>query len=391
MKLVFATEARFTKDVEGNIYGNAAFGQDLWDRYLCAFSEILIVARVLTVDKYKGDLQFISLSNNVKFADLPYFVGSTEFFLKQCIIRTIIKKLVNDNKESCFICRVPGLIGSLVISELNKVQKPYAVEVVGDPWEVFAPGGVRHMFRPFIRLASTFKLKQNVKNADAALYVTKRTLQKKYPSRKAKFTTFASDVKLNETIFTNKPKILRNKVSYQIISIGSLEQMYKSPDVVLKAIKQLNDKGISCSLTWLGGGAFQKPMELMAQKLGIDDVVNFKGDVDMNEVQMELLNSDLFVLASKTEGLPRVIIEAMAAGLPCVATRVGGIPELLDEEVLVKKNSVDELFKKIKKILTDQDFYNKQAKRNFDEAKNFTGDILSKRRNSFYKYIVNNL
>lgn len=391
MKLVFATEARFIKDVEGNIYGNAAFGQDLWDRYLCVFSEIIIVARVLTVDKYKGDLQFISLNNNVKFAELPYYIGSTEYFLKQFRIRKIIKKLVNDNKESCFICRVPGTIGSLVISELNKVHKPYAVEVVGDPWEVFAPGSVRHMFRPFIRLVSTFKLKQNVKNADAALYVTKRNLQKKYPSRKAKYTISASNVKLNETFFTNKPKILENKVSYQIISIGSLEQMYKSPDVVLKAIKQLNDEGISCSLTWLGGGAFQKPMELMAQKLGVNEVVNFKGDVDKNEVQMELLNSDLFVLASKTEGLPRVIIEAMAAGLPCVATRVGGIPELLDEEVLVTKNSVDELFKKIKKILTDQDFYNKQAKRNLDEAKNFTEDILSEQRNSFYKYIVNNL
>ena len=390
-KLVFVTEARFIKDLDGNIYGNAAFGQDLWDRYLSYFSEILIVSRVLTVDKYQGELRKLSLRNNVTFVALPYYIGSTEYFLKQFKIRRIIKKLVNDNLESRFICRVPGNIGNMLISELNKVQKSYAVEVVGDPWDVFAPGGVKHLLRPFIRIASTLNLKKNVKNAYAVLYVTKQTLQKRYPTQKAKFSNYASDIILYDKNIIRTAKSIEKKISYQIISIGSLDQMYKSPDVVLKAIRKLNDEGINCSLTWLGGGKFQKPMELMAKELGIGKFVNFKGNVDKNEVQFELSNSDLFVLASKTEGLPRVVIEAMAAGLPCIATRVGGIPELLDEEVLVTKNSVDELSKKIKKILTDQDFYNKQAMRNLDEAKDYTEDILSERRNSFYKYIVDNL
>ena len=391
MRLIFATEARFVKDAEGKIYGNAAFDEKLWERYLNVFTEVFVVARVLFVHNYTGNLKYISLNKNVKVVELPYFIGLKEFILKFFQTRNLIKQLVIDNMEARFICRVPGNIGSIVASELNKVKKAYAIEVVGDPWDVFAPGSIRHIFLPFIRIASMLKLKQVVKNATAVLYVTNYTLQKRYPARKAKFTTFASNVQLDKSNLSKYPKTLQIKKFYQIISIGSLDQMYKSPDVVLKAIRKLNDEGINCSLTWLGGGKFQKPMELMAIELGIGKFVNFKGNVDKNEVQFGLSNSDLFVLASKTEGLPRVVIEAMAEGLPCIATRVGGIPELLDEEVLVTKNSVDELSKKIKKILTDQDFYNKQAMRNLDEAKDYTEDILSERRNSFYKYIVDNL
>lgn len=391
MKLIFATEARFVKDAEGNFYGFAAFDQDLWDRYLNVFSEIMVVARVLTVGNYTGEFQCISLNDHIKFVELPYVIGPKEYLLKRKQLRKIIKQLVNENKESRFICRIPGSIGSMVISELNKIKKPYAVEVVGDPWDVFAPGGVRHLFRPLIRIGSTLNLKRNVKNATAVLYVTKNTLQKRYPARKAKFSTFASNVKLEETNVVKVPKSLEKKDTYQIISIGSLSQMYKSPDLVLKTIKKLNDEGITCFLTWLGGGSFQSPMQLFANELGIAHLVSFKGDVDKEEVRTYLLNSDLFVLASKTEGLPRVIIEAMAVGLPCIGTRVGGIPELLDEEVLVAKNNMEELVTKMKEILTDKDFYNQQAKRNLKESENYTEVILSERRNQYYNYILNHL
>lgn len=391
MKLIFATEARFVKDAEGNFYGFAAFDQELWDRYLNVFSEIRIVARVLTVDKYSGDFECITLNDHVKFVELPYVIGLKEYFLKRKQIKKVIKKLVSDNKEERFICRIPGSIGSMVISELNNIQKPYAVEVVGDPWEVFAPGGVRHLFRPLIRIGSTLNLKQNVKNASTVLYVTKNTLQKRYPSRNAKFTTFASNVKLEETNVVKVPKSLKKKDTYQIISIGSLSQMYKSPDIVLKTIKQLNDEGITCYLTWLGGGVFLKSMQSLANELGIAHLVNFKGDVSKEEVRADLLHSDLFVLASKTEGLPRVIIEAMSAGLPCIGTRVGGIPELLDEEVLVAKNNENELAAKMNKLLTDREFYNWQAKRNLKESENYTETILSERRNQYYNYILNYL
>lgn len=391
MRLIFITEARFIKDAKGNIYGDASYNQDLWERYLNAFTEIFVVARVITVDDYTGDLRCISSMRRVTFVELPYFIGLKQYFLAKRHLQKKIGQLVNELKEAYFICRIPGTIGSLVIAELNKLHKPFAVEVVGDPWDVFAPGGVSHFLRRFIRIKTTLELKHNVKNANAVLYVTKNTLQKRYPATNAKFSTFASNVKLEEENVSKSPKFFEKKDIHHIISVGSLAQMYKSPDVVLKAVKQLHNEGISCFLTWLGGGTFLEPMKSLAGELKIAHLVNFKGDVNKGEVQKVLSKSDLFVLASKTEGLPRAVIEAMAAGLPCIGSKVGGIPELLDEKVLVPKGDVEKLAEKIKELLTNEDFYNQQAARNLEEAKNYTETILSERRNQFYNYIVNNL
>lgn len=391
MKLVFTTEARFTKDAQGNIYGNDSYNQNLWDRYLEVFKEVNVVARVNLVDNYRGDESLIILKDSVNFIEIPYYIGLKQYFWKRRILKKTIKQLTRKLQESYFICRVPGRIGDLFISELNKIKKPYAVEVVGDPWDVFAPGGISNFFRPILRIVNTLNLKSNVKNSAAALFVTRYTLQKRYPTKKMIFSTSASDVILGASEINIIPKVYKKKNIYEIISVGSLSQMYKSPDIVLKAIKQLNDEGISCFLTWLGGGIYLNTMQKLANELNISHLVSFEGDVSKDDVNKKLLSSDLFILASKTEGLPRVVIEAMAVGLPCIGTRVGGIPELLDEEVLVPRGSVKQLACKMKDVLLNPDLYNRQAERNLKEAANFTESILSKRRNEFYNFIVNNL
>ena len=60
----------------------------------------------------------------------------------------------------------------------EKNGMPYGVEVVGDPWDVFAPGAVRHPLRVYFRYRGTHDLKQTVAQANAALYVTEYQLQK---------------------------------------------------------------------------------------------------------------------------------------------------------------------------------------------------------------------
>ena len=97
MRLIFATEARFVKDAEGKIYGNAAFDEKLWERYLNVFTEVFVVARVLFVHNYTGNLKYISLNKNVKVVELPYFIGLKEFILKFFQTRNLIKQLVIDN------------------------------------------------------------------------------------------------------------------------------------------------------------------------------------------------------------------------------------------------------------------------------------------------------
>ena len=86
---------------------------------------------------------------------------------------------------------------------LAKNSIEYACEVVGDPWDVYAPGAVNHPLRPIFRLVFTYKLKRQVKRAKQVLYVTENHLQKRYPALNATFVTNASNVQINDDIFKN--------------------------------------------------------------------------------------------------------------------------------------------------------------------------------------------
>lgn len=390
MNLVFITEARFIKNSSG-VYGDVAFSKDLWTRYLDVFDEIFVVARV----KYNGQSveegKVLSSREKVHFIELPYYIGLKSFLKVAKQVKLILKRTVSQHLSDRFICRVPGVLGRITINELNKVNKKYALEVVGDPWDVFAPGAVKTAFRPIIRIKSYIELRKIVADASAVLYVTEKTLQQRYPANQAGFTTNASNVMIEDENSVATPKIWERKETYSIISIGSLAQLYKAPDILIKAVADLHKKGLYCSLVWLGDGVNRVDMTQLVTALGLDDYVFFKGNVNKEQVKDYLQKSDLFVLASRTEGLPRAMIEAMSLGLPCVGTNVGGIPELLTKEVIVKKNSTSELSDKIEELLLNEEFYNSQAERNYFEAKKYFNSVLSERRTQFYKYIKEKL
>lgn len=387
MKLVFVTEARFIKDSQGNIFGDSSFNFELWKRYLNSFSEVIVMARVHENSNYVGKENCLASGKNVSFIELPHFVGPLQYLKKRNAIKSQIKKNVNVI-SGVFICRVPGTIGNLTIKYLKQKDIPFGIEVVGDPWDVFAPGSIKHPLRFYFRWKSYLDLKRNAFNASAALYVTKNKLQKRYPVKSSKFSIAASNVKIEDELVEKYPKTHIIKERFSLISIGSLEQMYKAPDVVLNALKHLNDNGFLCNLVWLGDGIYKEKMEDLAKELGIFDLVDFKGNVDANEVRKHLLDADLFVLASRTEGLPRAIIEAMTVGLPCVGTEVGGIPELLEEEVLIPKDNIKALSEKIKSLILNPTIYDQQAKRNLIESSNYKESILKVKRETFYNYLI---
>src|SRR5690606_2722669 len=104
-------------------------------------------------------------------------------------------------------------------------------------------------------------------------------------------------------------------------------------------------------------------------------------------VRDELDQADLFVLASRTEGLPRAVIEAMARGLPCIGTSVGGIPELLPTEDLVPPGDADTLARKISEVSRSPERMAAMSRRNLKKAADYRDDVLRQRRNAFYEIV----
>ena len=112
----------------------------------------------------------------------------------------------------------------------------------------------------------------------------------------------------------------------RLVFVGRLAPV-KGVRVLLEAFEQARAGGTDLRLTVIGDGPDRTAIQAMAAGLG--DAVCFTGYQSQDEVAAHLAESDIFVLASFAEGVPVVLMEAMASGLPVIATRIAGIPELV--------------------------------------------------------------
>ncbi len=104
-------------------------------------------------------------------------------------------------------------------------------------------------------------------------------------------------------------------------------------DVLIPAFAQLVRQINDAELILIGDGPQREELQLLMQRLGIESAVHFSGHQDNSRVYEELAKADVYVHSSHEEGLPFAVLEAMAVGLPVVATRVGGVPEAVRDGV----------------------------------------------------------
>ena len=145
-----------------------------------------------------------------------------------------------------------------------------------------------------------------------------------------------------------------------LLSVGRLVEK-KGTDVLLDALAKL-PRTLYWRLVHVGGGPLRKEMMRRAETLGIADRVEWRGAMTQSELIKEYREADLFVLASRIagdgdrDGLPNVLMEAQTQGLPCVATRVSAIHELIEHEVtglLVPPEAPEPLAAAIEALMTD--------------------------------------
>ena len=118
----------------------------------------------------------------------------------------------------------------------------------------------------------------------------------------------------------------------EILTVGRVVPV-KGQALLVEALAELASRGIDARLTIVGDGPQLPELRERAQRLGIADRVAFEGAVGQDAVRGYYERADVFALPSFAEGLPVVLIEAMAMGLPVVASRITGIPELVEEGI----------------------------------------------------------
>jgi glycosyltransferase involved in cell wall biosynthesis len=390
MRVIVATEHHFFRSPDGNVYPHSVCDYAFWSRYLGVFDEVVVFARVKQVEKSPDQVALAS-GSGVGFLAAPDFLGAWQYIKQRNRLVSLAAQALGPG-DAC-ILRAPGQMSTLLWRQVVKAGRPYGVEVVGDPWESLAPRGVKGLWRPIARVKARRELKHQCRNACAASYVTREKLQQRYPT--PAWSCHYSSIDLPDTAIADETQIgtrikridatHRSHGTWRICYVGTMAQLYKAPDVLINAVADCINEGTKLELVMLGDGKFRLRLEDQVRAAGIAEYVRFLGQLPAGQaVCAQLDQTDLFVLPSRTEGLPRSVIEAMARGLPCITSNVGGLPELMEPQYMVPPNDVGALSDRIALVLSKPDLMIRAVRRNAASAREYRSEVLQKRRNEFY-------
>lgn len=287
------------------------------------------------------------------------------------------------------VAHVPSWNSHHSIDIAKKHNIPFMEVVVGCIWDSMWNYDWRGKL---LAIPEFFKEKRQVASSKYTLYVTEHFLQNRYPCKGV--TEHASNVcidKVPEEVLTERLAKIDNYTKgsqLNIATTAAVSVRYKGQEYVIKALAKLNkDLGFNYHYYMMGGGD-QAFLKGIAKEAGVEEYVHFLGSLPHDKVTETLDKMDLYIQPSKQEGLPRALIEGMSRALPAVGTRVAGIPELLSDDYLVKKGSVEEIVRVLSTKM-DKESMKKQAKANFDKASKYTLDKINKRRQAFFDKFIN--
>ncbi|MFW6173847.1 MAG: glycosyltransferase family 4 protein, partial [Elusimicrobiota bacterium] len=158
----------------------------------------------------------------------------------------------------------------------------------------------------------------------------------------------------------------------KILIVGGFVER-KGHDLLFKAIRSLGKEANNLEI-WVAGYPGPLDMEQLAKSLGVEDKVKIFGSMTDDGLDFLYQHCDIFCLPSRTdkkgvsEGLPVALIEAMSYGKPVIATKLGGIPEIVDE-VLVDEGDIKGIAKAIKLFTENSRLRESSGERNLDIVK----------------------
>lgn len=394
MNVLVVADGHYYITPNGDVYADSVYDYNFYKRYLMSFDHVYAVIRATQVKETPKNKKKSS-GEGITFLQLPRYQGPYQYIQKYFTIVRSVKKICSNKNIECAIFRIPAATSNIMGKFFRKTKKPFAVEVVVDPWENFSPRASGNKVMLWIvRRTWTRAVKNLCQEAIGASYVTETYLQEKYPPRaeckknSGGFTSHYSSVELPDDSFA-VPRIWKSKKEYIISHVSNCFSGYeKGHKTLMDAVKMVNEAGYNVKVMFVGDGPLRKEFEQYAEINGITDKVSFVGRLaNGDEVRKTIRKSDIFVLPTLAEGLPRVLLEAMAEGIPCLSSPTCGIPEILDEEYLYDFADADGFAKGIISLISDPNKMTNLSKKNVNIAKKFSASILNHRRKEFYNQL----
>lgn len=390
MKWVWVHSMRFQRR-GAEVFSEAQVAYRTWQRYLAHCDSLHVVGRGPEAEPAL-QAKYIKPCGGpgVSFTLADGINSPREMLTNTDRVRRQLEDVIS--QADGVIARLPSEHGLMAVAVARKLRKPFAVELVGCAQDaLWFHGDIRgKIYAPIMAR----RVKAAVAAAPFVLYVTREFLQRRYPARHvigrasnveiSGATAAVSDVDVPTFSTKEAREGHRTDPAMQIGLIGAFQNEYKGHGTALRALRQVIDVGVAARLRLIGVGGTERWMA-EAEKLGVERHVSFEGVLPPGDAVMKWLQDlDIYIQPSLTEGLPRALIEAMAVGRAALASRVGGIPELLPADCLHAPGDWKTLATMLARAAKDPSWRLEAGHANRLKAREYASDVLQERRNAFW-------
>ncbi|MBL7663851.1 MAG: glycosyltransferase family 4 protein [Bacteriovoracaceae bacterium] len=170
------------------------------------------------------------------------------------------------------------------------------------------------------------------------------------------------------------------KLSKDIVLIGNTSALseQKDPKTFVNVARMCVEQGLPAHFFLIGDGDMRDELQAYVESLGLEGRIHFTGF--LKNIQQVLPELDIFFMPSRTEGLGTALLDAMSAEVPIVATRAGGIPEIVVEGrsgFIAEVGDISELSRKLSLLVKDSALRLKTAQSAKDFVKNFSKEVTA--------------
>ena len=380
--MVVSVERRYL-EFNSEYYVQGIEDEYFFRRYVDFFGGVRVLARVKKTELEPTGYKKIS-DRRIQFCPIyTEGVGHLKFFK--------VLKFISAHRELNLILRTPGFFSYIIFFSCLLSRKKFFLEVVANPLQEAAYSSRFKALNWFLTLVlpAIFRLKLSL--SQGASFVTKDEIQKEYLSAESinlpKYRFHYSSINLTREFFAQGKEIeARDKAKNEVVKllfVGVLDRPFKGLDVFINMLNNLpeNFEGIV-----LGDGKLLPNYKFVAKNLIDEGRIRFVGYVSDQQHKIKFYRDcTVFVLCSRREGLPRVLIEAMASGMPCISSRVSGVSELLDDSFVFPVDDISQALSKLYNVLNlnlvEIGFQNRSI------AKRYSLSVLEKKRIEFYKFV----
>lgn len=173
----------------------------------------------------------------------------------------------------------------------------------------------------------------------------------------------------------------------RILHVGRFDDV-KNHELLIDIFKKISDVDNSFKLSLIGSGPLEEKIKEKVYNLHLEDKVNFLGP--QSNCYPFYNENDIFILPSKYEGMPMTIIEAMGTGLAIVCSKVGGIPDMIDDKIDgVLCNTIEEFCEQILKIKNNLEYRTTLGQNALFKSKKFSSELMAKKYCDLYMEVLN--